>query len=121
MQTGQTDTRQRNREIFEYHQSHPEMKLAELGEKYGLTQQRLSQLIRSHLCRNLIKRRNQMLARYYDRHVVTGEGVPGELFAVTRPKEYYRVQQAIRKSTCLVCPVKTVPCIEGVNDRRIQT
>lgn len=108
MQTGQTDTRQRNREIFEYHQAHPEMNLAELGERYGLTQQRLSQLIRSQLCRTLIKQRNQMLARYYDRHVVTGEGVPGELFAVTRPKEYYRVQQAIRKRTCLVCEVDPI-------------
>lgn len=117
MQTCQTDTRKRNREIFEYHQTHPEVNLAELGETYGLSQQRVSQLIRTYLCRTLIKRRNQMLVRYYDRHVITGEGVPGELFAVTRPKEYYRVQQAMRKSTCLVCPVKSAPTIEGVNDK----
>lgn len=116
MQTCQPDTRQRNREIFEYHQAHPEVNLIELGEKYGLSQQRISQLIRSHQCRLLIKHRNQMLVRYYDRHVVNGDGVPGELFAVTRPRQYYRVQQAVRKRTCLVCPVKSVPSIEGVND-----
>jgi hypothetical protein len=116
MQNCQTDTRKRNREIFEYHQAHPEVNLAELGEQYGLSQQRVSQLVRSQLCRILIKRRNQMLVRYYDRHVLTGEGVPGELFALTRPKEYYRVQQAVRKMTCLVCPVKTVPVIDGIND-----
>ena len=116
MQTNETITKQRNREIYEYHQAHPEITLAELGEKFGLSQQRISQLIRTHECRRLIKQRNRALERYYDRHVINGDGVPGQLFAATHPKEYYRVQQAVRKRTCLVCPVKTVPDIEGVND-----
>ncbi|ADJ26864.1 hypothetical protein Dehly_1585 [Dehalogenimonas lykanthroporepellens BL-DC-9] len=107
----------RNRDIYEYHKANPDFTLAELGEKFGLSQQRISQLIRTYECRRLIKQRNKLLERYYDRNVINGDGVPGELFAATHPKEYYRVQQAIRKRTCLVCPVKSVPEIEGVNDR----
>ena len=111
MQTCATDNKKRNREIFEYHQAHPEITLRKLGKKLDLSQQRVSQLIRTYLCHLLIKRRNQLLVRYHNRYIATGEGVQGELFALTRPKQYYRVQQAVRKRTCLVCPVKTAPIV----------
>ncbi|MEN8613996.1 hypothetical protein ABFB09_01750 [Dehalogenimonas sp. THU2] len=106
-----TDTYFRNWMLLDHSRSYPDLTCRELGEQFGLSPQRVSQLLRIHSCKQLIQRRNQLLLRYHEKHIISGDGVQGELFALTRGKDYYRIQQGIRNCTCVVCPTKTLPSI----------
>ncbi len=92
---------ERSETIFQYHQAHPEISCRKLGKIFGVSGQRISNILRTQTRKTQIMRRDQVIYQYAEKYSQHGEYVGGEVFVLTQPRHYYRIQQELRNMAFL--------------------
>ena len=91
-------TQDRNQMLLRFHQEHPKASYEQLGKMFAISKQRTWYLVQRSQAREKRKeeRRGELLRQNLYRSIQQWQGVIGEIFALARPRQYYRRQLEIR-------------------------
>ncbi len=90
---------EKSQSIYSYHLEHPEISFRQMGREFGVSGQRVSTIIKTQYRKDLIQKRDQVIGYYAEKYHQPQEENRGEIFALTRPKDYYRRQKEIRNKS----------------------
>ena len=90
-------TQDRNQMLLRFHKEHPKASYAQLGKMFAISKQRAWLLVHRNPAREKRKeKRDELFRQNLYRSIQLWQGVVGEVFTLTRPRQYYRRQQEIR-------------------------
>jgi hypothetical protein len=91
-------TQDRNQMLLRFHKEHPKASYAQLGKMFAISKQRSWYLVQRSQAREKRKeeRRDKLFRQNLYRSIQPWQRVIGEVFALTRPRQYYRRQLEIR-------------------------
>ncbi len=91
-------TQDRNQILLRFHKEHPKVIYAQLGKMFAISKQRAWYLVQRSQAREKRKeeRRDKLFRQNLYRSIQPWQGVLGEVFALTKPGQYYRRQLGIR-------------------------
>ena len=90
-------TQDRNQMLLRFHKEHPKDSYAQLGKMFAISRQRSWYLVqRSQAWEKRKEKRHELFRLNLYRSIQPWQGVLGEVFALTKPGQYYRRQLDIR-------------------------
>ena len=89
-------TQERNRMLLQFHKEHPEASYEQLGKKFAISKQRAWHIVcQSQAGEKRKEKKDKFFRQYLYRSIQPWQGVTGEIFALTRPEQYFQRQLAI--------------------------
>ena len=90
-------TQNRNQMLLRFHKEHPKVSYEQLGEMFAISKQRAWQLIRrGQVNKERKEKRVELFHQSLCRSIQLRQGVTGEIFALARPRQYYRRQLELK-------------------------
>jgi hypothetical protein len=90
-------TQDRNQMLLRFHKEHPKDSYAQLGKMFAISRQRCWYLVqRSQAWEKRKEKRDELFRQNLYQSIQPWQRVTGEIFAMARPRQYYRRQQEIR-------------------------
>ena len=90
-------TQDRNQMLLRFHKEHPKASYEQLGKMFAISKQRTWYLVQRSQVRERGKaKREELFRQNLYQYIQPWQGVTGEVFALTRTRQYFQRQLEIR-------------------------